>query len=634
MPKNVIMISVDDMIDVVRYRDAFGTGLLTPNIDRLMAMGVTFGNAFTPVPLCGPARAAVLTGQSPFDTGIHHNTTDQLHDVFPIEDTLFGAFSDAGFYIAARGKMLHLHDSEPVEEYLKPILDEGEWRGGYDNGGGDLFGTELGDSPVPEEEMIDAITGTWAADFLNRYDHGGDPFFLSVGFHRPHLGWDVPKEYYDLYDLNDIAVPAIDGVSYDDLPAFFQNLIGAGDKPHDKVIDAGAWAELVRAYMAAISFADAQVGKVLDAIDANGLWDTSTVVLWSDHGYHLGDRDVWQKFTLWEEAASVPFIIADPDLDRGRVIDAPVSLLDVWPTIAGLTGINGPENPRGLDLAPLMLGDVDSLPREGVVTSAYGSLSVRTGTWRYTLYQSGEEELFRVDRGQIHGTDVSSKAKNADILLEMRELLKAEASEIGVEVADVVTRGTQEDDVFTVIDGGTAQGGKGDDIYLISDGGTVIEKWNGGHDKLFVSTDTLYKLAANVEDAELTFHSDGDLKGNWLDNSLTGSVGSNTIRGAKGHDELDGGKGNDTLRGDNGNDVLNGGAGNDTLTGGGGRDTFVFTEGRDVIADFERNDTILVDEKWNHVRQKGDDVVLVFDDGRLTVEHVTFSDIKDGLAII
>lgn len=589
--KNVILISVDDMLNVTLFRDVFGAKIQTPNIDRLMDMGVTFENAYTPVPLCGPARAAAMTGKSPFATGVHHNTGLRIEDAVAPSETLFGAMHDSGFYTAARGKTFHSQGTAGVEALIGSALDEMHSGGGYGGNGETILGGQYGDSPVPESETLDVVTAEWAGEFLRDYALD-DPFFLAVGFSKPHVSWDVPARFYDLYDVADIDVSVLAGLALDDVPAFAQTFLTMGEKIHEQIIEADIWEKMIVAYLAAISYADAQVGKVLDALDDAGLWATSTVILWSDHGYHLGDRENWHKFTLWEEAANVPLVIVDPDVGRGgERISEPVSLLDLWPTISGLTGAAGPVDGDGVDLTPLLMGETTDLDRAGVLTTAYGSISITDGDWRYTLYSSGEEELYRVKGGAVYGDDLSGKRWTGERLDAMREMLADELdSQYGVNLADARETGSTGDDIFTVIDGGKALGFAGDDIYFVAGRGAVVEKAGKGYDKVYVSSvDPTFKLFANVEAAELVKYARASVIGNNGHNDIIGNDLANALRGRAGKDHILGEAGDDRIHGGSGRDTLDGGAGADRLTGGWGEDTFVFARGygRDVVRDFQ-----------------------------------------------
>ncbi|MFD0982307.1 sulfatase-like hydrolase/transferase [Tropicimonas aquimaris] len=586
--KNILLITIDDMLDVVRYRDAFGVPILTPAIDELMQRGVTFENASTAVPLCVPSRTAVLTGRSPFQTGVHDNGGPQTQDIVTASQTLIGQAHEAGWFTASRGKLFHGQLANlSVQEYLDPVLDLADWSDGYYRS--DLpFPYPLGDSPVPEDETYDALTAEFAAAFLK--DHSGEaPFFLSAGIVKPHFSWDVPKQYYDLYDRAEIRVPDDPLILHEDLPEYFADVLSGGTFRHDKILasEPELWGDAIHGYLAAVSFADAQVAKLLEAMDEQGLWDSTTVLLWSDHGFHLGDREHWGKFTLYEEAVALPFVVVDSDIGApGTKVSTPVSTLDIWPTLSALAGIPAPIDAAGLDLSPLISNPDAEFDRQGVITSLYGNLSVRTEAARYNLYMSGEEELFLLDSGQVFGTDLSKDDQYLPLLQEMRATLKQEAGALGVElVRDGETgRGTDGNDVFVLIGTTEVEDQGGDDAYYLTSQAVVIEPENGGMDRAYIGEPDLVPLPEHIEFGEIVGTAPGGLIGNSENNELIGNNKDNALYGMTGDDRLVGLNGNDVLKGQFGNDHLYGGEGNDVLWGG---------KGDDIIEGYFGDDTLL-----------------------------------------
>ena len=645
MAENVVLISIDDMINVVRYRDAFGIQIQTPNIDRLMGLGVTFENAVTPVPICSPARTATLTAQSPFSTGVHDNSM-RIQDVVPIQDTFLGAAHSAGFFTWSQGKVIHNPNNKDSKEYLAPVLD-------YQGQGGirpqkttdvSYPFDDVAPISISESRMEDTVTASAAQSFLTNYA-GADPFFMAVGIYKPHLHWKTPEKYYDLYPMDDIDLPAIDGVGFEDLPEFFQNVLGL-ERDQELHPESASWPELIQAYLAAISYADAQIGRVLDGITAGGHWDDTTVVLFSDHGFHLGDRDIWRKFTLWEEAASIPMIIADPSLDAGTVVSTPASLIDIWPTLSGLTGLPEPVETQGVDL-------FSDHGREAVLTTTYGSISMRTETHRYTLYTDGEEELFSVD-------DITYAAPidNPDpaVLADLRDQLVAEMhDQFGVDVVTDRMRGTEGDDVFIVIGDAKAIGDAGDDVFFVSDDAVI--RAGSGYDTAIVTAEK-FTMTGNLESAQIANRTSGRINGNDLDNDIFGGRGRDVLLGRDGRDYLNGNDGDDRLKGGQGGDVLNGGAGTDRLKGGAGRDKLIGGDGNDVfifksgwgedrVRDFENNvDRLRIDRSLAgddlskaeildaHASDTEKGVLFDFGDDTLLVVGVSLDGLKDDLEFI
>ncbi|SNT36328.1 sulfatase-like hydrolase/transferase [Tropicimonas sediminicola] len=597
--KNILLITIDDMLDVVRYRDAFGVPILTPAIDELMRRGVTFENASTTVALCVPSRTAVLTGQSPFETGVHVNWGPQTRDVIPAEQTLIGQAHEAGWHTAARGKLFHGQNGAAYQDYLNPILDLAEYTGGYVCMAGPLVET-LGDSPVPESQTFDYLTGEWAASLL-RDAPSERPFFLSAGIMKPHQIWDVPKKYYDMYDRDAITPPIDVGDPYADLPEYFQFVMRPGSDRHDTFTqgDLEIWRDLIQGYLAAVSFADAQIGKILKAMSNGGHWQNTTVILWSDHGYHLGDRELWGKMTLFEEAAAMPFVVVDPDVGLpGTRVSTPVSTLDIWPTLTGLAGIPAPNDGDGIDLS-LQLADLGvEFERHGVITSFYGNLSLRTEDARYNLYLSGEEELFPLDDGQVFGRDVSEDLEYRELLGAMRATLKFEAQALDVRIVSKGNSvdGSAGDETFVVVGDAMVRDHGGDDIYYMSSEGSVIEQPDGGLDKIFVGTKGEFTVPDHVERAEIEWYARGGLIGNAEANELIGSRSGNVLYGMTGDDVLIGKYGNDTLIGGDGNDILNGGRGTNRVVGEDGVDMADYSGGPSVSVSLRNREFQQVNE--------------------------------------
>lgn len=599
--KNVVMVAFDDLLNVVRYRDAFGPTFITPNMDRLMAQGINFENAFATTPLCKPSRAAVMTGQLAFTTGIFHNRDQDLLDGFSPAQTLPGWFANSGYFSTGMGKLLH-HVADPR---LPLVFDDWQATSGPDHYGGDLFG--YGPARVPEEATKDALTAEWAANFIGSYTRT-EPYFLSVGIEKPHLNWVLPQAYFDLYDVTDIVTPDVPDDDWASLPDFFKQFFVAGfsHNNHLNALAGGEWENLIHAYMAAVSYADAQLGRVLDALDAAGAWADTTFVLWSDHGWHLGDHDKWNKFTLWESAASVPLVIADPDFGTGgTTVVEPVSLLDVFPTIAGLTGVTPPIGLEGEDLTTLINDPTATLGRSSVITHAFGSLSVRTEDWRLNFYNSGELELFDIGADPMNFYDLSDDPAYATELASMLIELKLAASAAGITLAlsDETVSGGSGNEIFSAATGAEVFGGGGDDVYYVTDGVVVTELQGGGWDAIFVASAGDYILPDEVEELVLSFgwakgsvysgNSGGNvLRSDRSAHEMQGQGGNDLILASDGNDTLGGGIGNDTLHGDDGDDVAVGGLGADCMTGGAGDDWLAGNNAADAIDGGAGNDSI------------------------------------------
>ena len=337
---DVIVISVDDLTYWAGPNSIFSGQIHAPNIQRLAAEGISFSNAYTPEAICNPARTSFFTGLTPNQTGIHSN--DQVwYETIEAGTTLPAQFLAAGYDVGGYGKLMHsiALPSDVADDMFSDYVG----KTGFDGGG------VIGPLPpeVGEEQLADHVTIDNAIGFLR--DHtGSDPFMLNVGLVKPHLNWTVPQEYFDLYPLDEIEVPGLVGDDMTNVPAFIRDqLVDSRGHPVPNSVEQAK--VFLQGYFASLSYADAQIGRLFDELDATGRWDSTTIVLWSDHGYHLGDRgNLWGKFTLWEEATKVPLIFKLPDgAQGGRVVDDVVNLVDVYPTLTDLAGIDTPDGLSG-----------------------------------------------------------------------------------------------------------------------------------------------------------------------------------------------------------------------------------------------------------------------------------------------
>lgn len=244
---------------------------------------------------------------------------------------------------------------------------------------------------IDNEEMADAKVVSWAEDQLSRKHD--KPIFLAVGIYRPHIPWWTPKPYFDMHPLDKIVLPeTVDG-DLDDVPAAGQKM--ARRHWHKWLVENGKWKEAVQGYTASVSFTDDMIGRLLDALQGGPLAEDTIVILWSDHGYHLGQKEHWEKFALWEQTTRVPLIISSPDGNkRGTRCSEAVSLLDVYPTLADLAGLEIPGHLDGLSLVPLIKNPETKTGRAIVTTQGFQNHAVRSDKWRYIRYADGSEELY------------------------------------------------------------------------------------------------------------------------------------------------------------------------------------------------------------------------------------------------
>jgi iduronate 2-sulfatase len=417
---NVLFIVSDDLN---RMLGCYGDPLAkTPNLDRLAARGVRFERAYCTFPLCGPSRNSFLTGLYPNATGIHGNA-QIFRQSIPDHVSLPQAFRLAGFFAGRIGKLYHYNVPRSVG--TDGHDDPASWELEINPAGCDrleeepeIFTLKQGQfggtlswyaSPKSDPEHTDGMIARDAAWVLERCARDRSrPFFLAVGFFRPHTPYVAPREPYFGWHPEE-AMPVVGGVEEDqrDLPA----AAIATATPEEKAMSDELRRQCRQAYAASISFMDAQVGRVIDALDRLGLADETVIVFTSDHGYHMGEHGLWQKRSLFEESAGVPLVIVAPGVTKpGGVAVTPVSQVDLYPTLAALCGVKAPPNLQGQSLVPVLrdpteagrgwaLTQVGLGGREGT----FFGYSLRTPRWRYTEWDEGgpggNSTISRLTRG-------------------------------------------------------------------------------------------------------------------------------------------------------------------------------------------------------------------------------------------
>ena len=416
--KNVLLIAVDDLNDWV---GAFGGNpqAITPNIDALAQKGVAFQNASCPSPVCNPSRTALLTGRRPHETGITANQggfnfRDSPEPWISNLVTLPQYFSANGYESVGQGKIFHRHGSNPESwDILGP---GGQGANGGTNTTVGNTGMRYGWSQQNIEQTRDWQSADYAANYLKQ--NHTKPFFLACGIFRPHLPFYAPQSFYDLYDTNSLDLPA--GYLANDRDDTF----GVSNNLLTEVQQLGEWKNLIKAYLACMSFADAAVGHLINALENSQYANNTIVVLIGDHGWHLGEKEHFKKFTLWERAVKTPMIIYDPSGGSGNNFNA-VSLQDIYPTLVSLAGLQTPSFPvRGRDLSPLVQNP--NAPWCGAALTTYrNGNSIRSDRYRYTQYGDGNEELYDHQTDPFEWTNVAGDPAFATIKQEMSSALNA-----------------------------------------------------------------------------------------------------------------------------------------------------------------------------------------------------------------
>jgi arylsulfatase A-like enzyme len=393
---NVLFIAVDDLNHWVGHLGR-NPQAKTPNIDRLAKMGVTFTHAYCAAPVCNPSRAALLSGRRPGVTGVYDNQNPFARAI-PASDSLVTQFRNAGYETLGMGKLWHGGLGFP--EQWSATGGGGRPRPGNrpparleDHSIGPIkFGIiDGGDDAVPDT----AITDYGIAELARKHER---PFFLTLGFHKPHMPWNVPRKYFELHPLAGIQLPPHRTNDLDDLPPVGVKMAGpTGD--HARVLASGRWKEAVQAYLAAISYLDAQVGRVLDAFDRSAYSTNTIICFWGDHGWHLGEKSHWRKFALWEEATRAPFIWVVPGVTQsGGVCQRTVDFMSIYPTLCSLAGISVPKHVEGENIRSLLVNPSAPWDKPAITTFGQNNHAIRTERWRYIRYHDGGEELY--DHGQ------------------------------------------------------------------------------------------------------------------------------------------------------------------------------------------------------------------------------------------
>ena len=447
---NVLFIAVDDLRPEI---NASGSKLIkTPNLDRIAARGTTFDRAYCQQAVCSPSRSSLMTGRRPDATRVWDLET-HFRKALPDAITVAQHFKNHGYYSQSMGKIFHggFDDapswSEPSQypkatpyaspEALKMIADPANI-----DKKGRARGPAVESADVPDDTFIDGKVARLAVATLAKLKQKEQPFFLAVGMAKPHLPFVAPKKYWDLYNPNDIYVPA-----YQKLPAGAPEFVGHNnselksyaDIPNDGAIDDATARHLRHGYYAAISYMDAQVGLILDALEKEGLVENTIIVLWGDHGWQLGEHGLWHKHTNFELAARAPLLISMPGQKAaGRKSASLAEFIDIYPTLADACGLPKPKDIDGVSLRPI-LDDADAkvrpvaisqYPRSDAGKSLMG-YSIRDDRWRLVLWRDRKDnsihatELYDEANDPHETVNVATKAEHAEVIARLSKFIPA-----------------------------------------------------------------------------------------------------------------------------------------------------------------------------------------------------------------
>lgn len=414
---NVLMIAVDDLNHWVGHLGR-NKQVRTPNIDRLAARGVTFANAHTAAPVCNPSRAALMSGLRPSVTGVYDNGVDWRPLIAP-DKTLVTHFRRNGYTTLGAGKIYHgiFDRQEEWDEYGAERRKPCKRLNATDGVGAIRFSpVDCGDDGISDYSIAD-----YGIAQLQRKH--SKPFLLTIGFHKPHMPWNVPKKYFDMYPLAGVELPPYREDDLDDIPPAGVTMARAPgsnspDKPsdHELMLKSGRWKEAVQAYLATITYVDVQIGRVLDALNASPYRDNTIVVLFGDHGWNLGEKHHWRKFSLWEESTRAPLIWVAPGVTKpGGKSDRTVDFMSIYPTLSELCGLPLPPHVQDPSIRQLLADPSATWDHPALTTHEYGNHAVRTADWRYIRYRDGGEELYDKRNDPYEWTNLAADPKYGQV---------------------------------------------------------------------------------------------------------------------------------------------------------------------------------------------------------------------------
>jgi arylsulfatase A-like enzyme len=427
----VLFIAIDDLRDWVGYLD--DRHAHTPHLDRLAARGMAFTRSYCAAPVCNPSRTAILTGLRPADTGVYNNGDDWRTLVPEGTVRLPRHFKDSGYYVAGAGKIWHGSYPPPADDWDQFAARQG--RRPADRGPSDEqetppapsqpwgFGNfKIGPLDTPDEQLADFKTVEFCLSELEKPHE--KPFFLACGITKPHLPFTVPRSYFDLFPLADVELPPFQPDDLADIPPEGVQMARRG-RDHARITEAGKWKEAIQAYRASIAFCDAMVGRLLDGLDQSAYRDNTIICLWSDHGWHLGEKEHWRKFALWEESTRSPLIWVVPGLTpAGSTCERTVDFMTIFPTLCDLCGLDTPPQLRGSSIRRLLADPQASWDHPAITTFGQGNHAVRTERWRYIRYAGGGEELYDHSSDPHEWKNVALNPDYSQTKTELSTLLK------------------------------------------------------------------------------------------------------------------------------------------------------------------------------------------------------------------
>lgn len=430
---DVLFFVVDDLNDWISLLDSKAP-IESPNLKRLANRGMLFTRAYCASPACNPSRAAALTGLRPTTTGVYGNKSDWRRAV-PERKTIMQQFQAGGYDVRGAGKIFHhqldgafhdddsFHDFQPMREQVYPPM---KLNRAPDYGSRN---TDWGKWPPQKTDSIDFHTANYCIRALSEA-RGDKPLFLACGIFKPHSPFFAPGEYHVPYQ--DLALPTRREDDWNDLPSGAASLLKKkkwfwqGMMKVEKQRD-GAYQNFIRSYAACAAYADAQIGRVLDALDQSPRGEDTIIVLWSDHGFHLGEKNHIEKFALWEKSNHIPFIVVAPGIaEPGSRCDQPVDMSVLYPTLLELCDLPADERSDGKSILPLLRDPEAKWDRPALMTYGRGNHAVRSKRWRYIRYADGSEELYDHNADPHEWNNLAGESRYQNVMKRHRKWLPAQ----------------------------------------------------------------------------------------------------------------------------------------------------------------------------------------------------------------
>ncbi len=448
---NVILVSIDDLNDWIGPLRGHPQAR-TPNLDRFAQRAVNFARTYTSSPSCNPSRTALLSGRPAYRTGMYSNYQD-WRQVMGDEVMLPNYFRQQGYWTGGAGKIFH-NNQPDVRSWMEyyPSLEQPMPRYRQPNPGGTVnmpvfenmyMAFDWAPLDIPVEETGDYQSVDWAIQRLRQLRQG-QPFFLGVGIYRPHNPWYVPREYFDMFPIDEIQLPPVLENDLDDVPARGRELAHRGGNYHRHVVESGNWRNVVQAYLASMAYADHLFGILLDAIDESPHADNTIIVLFSDHGWGFGQKEHWRKFALWENSIRTVMMMQVPagisaalpqGSARGGRVESITSLIDIFPTLTQLAGLPAKPGVEGRSLVPLLADPFARWDYPAISTYDFGEFSIRHGRYHYIRYIDGSEEFYDLADDPLEWHNRASDPRFAEAKARLAAMIPDNLAPMGPRIA-------------------------------------------------------------------------------------------------------------------------------------------------------------------------------------------------------